>query len=197
MNERGLAPGKGDALVAVDLQNDFLEGGSLAVRGGVQAVPVFNAYIELFRSRGLPVFLTRDWHPRNHVSFRAQGGPWPPHCVQGTAGAAFAPDLRLGGDEIIISKADNPERESYSNFEGTDLEARLRGAGVARIFIGGLATDYCVLATVLDGLKLGFEVVLLTDVTRAVDVNPGDGDRALEKMTARGAKASEYRAVAS
>ncbi len=197
MEERIPGPAAGDALIAVDLQNDFIEGGSLAVREGVQTVPVFNAYLELFRSTGLPIFLTRDWHPRDHISFKAHGGTWPPHCVQGTSGAAFAPGLRLSGEEIIVSKADTPEKESYSAFEGTELEGRLRGMGVTRVFVGGLATDYCVLATVLDALTLGLAVVLLTDATRAVDVNPGDGARALEKMVGQGAKPAEYRDVAS
>lgn len=197
MGKRSLSPSEGDALIAVDLQNDFLQGGSLAVPGGIQAVPVFNGYLQLFRSLGLPVFLTRDWHPRDHVSFKSRGGVWPPHCVQGTRGAAFAPELRLTGEEFVVSKADRTENDAYSGFEGTDLEGRLRSLGVTRVFIGGLATEYCVLATVQDALKLGFEVVLLSDVTCAVDVNPGDGAKAREQMVEQGARPAEYRAVAS
>jgi nicotinamidase/pyrazinamidase len=122
------APRPGDALALVDLQNDFLSGGSLAVPQGEQVVPVANSYLHLFRSCRLPVFVTRDWHPADHVSFASRGGPWPPHCVAGTRGAAFASGLDLDGRESVVSKADNRDRDSYSNFEETDLEARLRSA---------------------------------------------------------------------
>jgi len=195
MKEKGFPPVPGDALVIVDVQNDFLSGGSLAVPQGEQIVPVANQYLRLFRSRRLPAFMTRDWHPADHVSFLARGGAWPPHCVQGTQGAAFAAELELSGEETVISKADNRDRDSYSNFEGTDLEDRLRSFGVKRVFTGGLATDYCVLNTVRDALKLGFEVVLLTDITRAVNVKPGDGKRAEEEMIGLGARAADYETV--
>ena len=197
MKEKRLSPVPGDALVIVDAQNDFLSGGSLAVPQGEQVIPVVNQYLELFRTRRLPVFMTRDWHPPDHVSFLARGGVWPPHCVQGTLGAAFASEIELTGKETIISKADSRDRDSYSNFEETDLEDRLKNLGVRRIFLGGLATDYCVLNTVKDALKLGFEVVLLTDITRAVNVKPGDGERAEEEMIAQGARPADYGAVAS
>jgi nicotinamidase/pyrazinamidase len=197
MDEKGFFPVPGDALVIVDVQNDFLSGGSLAVPQGEQVVPVVNQYLELFRSRRLPVFMTRDWHPADHVSFLARGGMWPPHCVQGTQGAAFASEIELSGEETIISKADNRDRDSYSNFEETELENRLKSLGVKRVFAGGLATDYCVLNTVRDALKLGFEVALLTDITRAVNVKPGDGERAEEEMIELGARPADYGAVAS
>jgi nicotinamidase/pyrazinamidase len=197
MKEKGFSPVPGDALVIVDAQNDFLSGGSLAVPQGEQIVPVVNQYLELFRTRRLPVFMTRDWHPPDHVSFLARGGVWPPHCVQGTLGAAFASGLQLTGRETIISKADSRDRDSYSNFEETDLEDRLKNLGVKRVFVGGLATDYCVLNTVKDALQLGFEVVFLTDITRAVNVKPGDGERAEEEMIGQGARPADYGAVAS
>ncbi len=179
--------GKGDALVIVDVQRDFLPGGALAVPRGDEVVPVLNGYIRLFRDKGLPIIATRDWHPPNHCSFKEQGGPWPPHCVQGTPGAQFAPGLELPRDVIIISKATRPQEEAYSGFEGTDMDEKLKALGVKRLFVGGLATDYCVLSTVKDALKLGYRVYLLLDAIRAVDVNPGDGERAIEEMKSLGA----------
>ena len=180
--------GPGDALIVVDAQNDFLPGGSLAVPAGDEVVPVLNRYLGAFHAKGLPIFATRDWHPVNHCSFKAQGGPLPPHCVADTAGAAFAPGLKLPPETTTISKATPPDKDAYSGFEGTDLEARLRAQGVRRLFIGGLATDYCVLNTVRDALKLGYEVFLLADAIRAVDVQPGDGQRAEQEMLSLGAQ---------
>jgi nicotinamidase/pyrazinamidase len=184
----GVAPGRGDALVVVDVQNDFLPGGSLAVPDGAAVVPVLNAWLERFGALGLPVFATRCWHPPDHCSFRAQGGPWPPHCIAGTRGAEFAPDLALPPDAVVISKATRADRDAYSGFDGTDLDQRLGDAGCRRLFVGGLATDYCVLNTVLDGLRLGFDVYLLRAAVRAVDVAPGDGELAIERMRAAGAR---------
>ncbi len=177
----------GDALVIVDVQNDFLPGGALPVPEGDRVVPVLNEYIHHFRAAGLPIVATRDWHPPDHCSFQAQGGPWPPHCVQGTPGADFAPGLELPEDALIVSKATKPDQEAYSGFQDTDLDARLREMGVRRLFIGGLATDYCVKQTVLDALRLGYRVYLLTDAIRAVDVQPGDGDAAIDEMLRAGA----------
>lgn len=179
----------GDALLIVDLQSDFLSGGSLAVPQGDQVIPVLNGYLAAFQQAGLPVLATRDWHPSDHCSFRPQGGPWPPHCVAGSAGADFAPRLKLPVDVIVISKATDRQRDAYSGFEGTELDHLLREAGVARLFIGGLATDYCVLNTVRDALRLGYQTVLLQDAVRAVDVRPGDGERALADMLNQGALA--------
>jgi nicotinamidase/pyrazinamidase len=177
-----------DALVIVDVQNDFLPGGALAVPGGDQVVPALNRYIALCEGRGLAVFATRDWHPEDHCSFRARGGPWPPHCIAHSRGAAFAGGLQLPRSAGIVSKASSADRDAYSGFEGTDLEAQLRGRGAARLLVGGLATDYCVLNTVRDALARGFQVLLLKDAVRAVNLRPGDGDRAEQEMLALGAR---------
>jgi nicotinamidase/pyrazinamidase len=178
----------GDALIIVDVQNDFLPGGSLAVPAGDQVVPPLNDLIEKAGRKNLPVFATRDWHPENHSSFQANGGTWPPHCVRETPGAEFSPDLRLPADVTVISKATAVEQDAYSGFEGTDLHDRLQKLGVTRLFIGGLATDYCVLNTVKDALKHGYQVFWLKDASRAVNVNPGDGRKAADEMIRLGAK---------
>lgn len=182
-----IEPGPGDALLIVDAQVDFLPGGRLAVPAGDEVVPVLNAYLRAFGRRGLPVFATRDWHPPDHCSFREHGGPWPPHCVAHSDGARFAPLLDLPCGVTIISKAAEAQKDAYSGFEGTALDAILRAAGVRRVFVGGLATDYCVLNTVRDARRLGYAVRLLTDAIRAVDVQPGDGERAVAQMRALGA----------
>ena len=179
---------KGDALISVDVQNDFLPGGSLAVPQGDQVVPVMNRYIFMFKVKGLPVFATRDWHPADHCSFKEQGGPWPPHCVQGSKGAEFPSELQLPEDTVVISSATNPEKEAYSGFEGTDLDDRLKAINAERLFMGGIATDYCVLNTVKDALSLGYEVYLLEDAIRAVNVKPDDGEKAKTEMVDLGAK---------
>ena len=183
------------ALVIVDLQNDFCPGGSLAVPGGDQIVPVVNDLIEKFSRAGLPIFATRDWHPDNHVSFKAQGGLWPPHCLQNTPGARFHPGLRLPDSATIISKADSPDRDAYSGFEGTNLAALLKDAEADHIVVCGLATDYCVKATALDGLKAGLKVTIVEDAIRGVDVQPGDSQTALSEMQSTGAMLAEHTAV--
>jgi nicotinamidase/pyrazinamidase len=179
---------RGDALIIVDVQNDFLPGGALAVPRGDAILPVMNAYIERFRHAGLPVFATRDWHPPHHCSFRPQGGPWPVHCVAGTSGAEFPPALALPPDTVILSKAQDADRDAYSGFNGTHLAERLRARGIRRLFIGGLATDYCVLNTVLDALREGFRVFLLEDAIRAVNAQPDDGAQAVARMRRAGAE---------
>ncbi|MCS7254338.1 MAG: bifunctional nicotinamidase/pyrazinamidase [Armatimonadota bacterium] len=176
-----------DALIIVDVQRDFCHGGALAVPNGDAVVEPLNSYVEAFKATGLPIVATRDWHPPNHVSFRERGGLWPPHCVQGTTGAEFHPDLKLPEDAIVISKATHPDEEAYSGFEGTELAELLRGKGITRLFVGGLATDYCVKMTVLDALRLGFTTLLLEDAIKGVDVNPGDSERAIEEMLSNGA----------
>ena len=187
MQDETLRLQAGDALLIVDVQLDFLPGGSLAVPRGDEVVPVLNGYIAAFRARDLPIVATRDWHPADHCSFKAQGGPWPPHCVAGSEGARFAALLDLPSEVQIVSKGTSAEKDAYSGFEGTELDGVLRKAGVGRVFVGGLATDYCVLNTVRDALKLGYRTVLLEDAIRAVDVAPGDGDRAIAEMRGLGA----------
>ena len=187
MHRLDASPRVGDALVVVDLQRDFLPGGALAVAQGGRVLTSINDYLKRFVARRLPVFATRDWHPRDHCSFVERGGPWPPHCVAGSAGAEFGDGLDLPAEAVIISKATTAERDAYSGFEGTDLQARLRQAHVSRLFVGGLATDYCVLQTVIDARSLGFAVVLLGDAIAAVDAHPGDGERAIDRMRAAGA----------
>mgnify|MGYP006422374623 CR=1 FL=1 len=176
-----------DALIIVDLQNDFLPGGSLAVPDGDEVVPILNEYLQYFTQAGCAIYATRDWHPESHCSFREQGGPWPPHCIAGTTGAEFSEALQLPAEATIISKATTADRDAYSGFEGTDLAERIRAAGCENLFIGGLATDYCVLNTVLDALREGFSVHVLRDAIRAVDVEAGDGERAIERMAQNGA----------
>jgi nicotinamidase/pyrazinamidase len=176
-----------DVLLIVDVQNDFCPGGALPVAEGDRIVPVLNRWIDAARRGRALVVASRDWHPHNHISFRERGGPWPVHCVQDTPGAAFHPDLLLPADALILSKGTAADKDNYSPFEGTHLAETLRRRGVRRIWVGGLAQDVCVRATVLDALAAGFEVHVILDATRAVNVNPGDGLRAVEEMRARGA----------
>lgn len=176
------------ALILVDIQNDFCPGGALAVREGDLIVPIVNRLIPRFPL----VISTQDWHPINHISFKAQGGPWPPHCVQGTAGALLHSDLETDRIAHYFRKASSPGKDDYSEFEGKDEQGRsldevLKDYGVKRIYVVGLATDYCVLETVLDGLKYGYEVYAVTDAMRAVNVGPDDGEKALYKMVSSGA----------
>ena len=177
-----------DALIIVDVQRDFCSGGALPVPDGEKIIPTLNKYIEKFSKAGALIVATRDWHPPNHMSFKDYGGVWPTHCVQGTLGAEFHPDLRLPREVKIVSKATSADKEAYSGFDGTNLERELKDAGIKRVFVGGLATDYCVKSTVLDALRLGFETILLIDAIKGVDVNLGDSERAIEEMIKRGAK---------
>lgn len=179
--------GKGDALLIVDLQNDFLPGGALAVPRGDLVIDPINALIDVYHGRGLPVYASRDWHPDAHCSFSAQGGPWPPHCVAGSEGAAFSGALRLPPDAIVVSKAATAAEDAYSAFSGTGLARSMLADGITRLAVCGLATDYCVLNTVLDGIEAGFEMLLVLEATRAVELAPGDGDRAIARMLTRGA----------
>ena len=179
--------GSRDVLLIIDVQNDFCPGGALPVPDGDAVIPILNRWIGEANARGVPVFASRDWHPRNHISFRERGGPWPPHCVKGTSGAAFHPDLKLPPDVEVVSKAEEPDKDSYSAFGGTDLADRLREANVKNVWIGGLAQDYCVRASALDAIQQGFKVHLIKDATRAVNVHPGDGQKALDEMRKAGA----------
>ncbi|MEJ2603102.1 MAG: nicotinamidase [Gammaproteobacteria bacterium] len=196
-SEAPLKPRRGDALIVVDVQNDFLPGGALGVAEGDEVIPVLNKYSNLFEKLDLPIVATRDWHPENHCSFEAQGGPWPPHCVAGTEGAAFATKLDLHGDTKVVSKAETPGEEAYSGFQGTELDRWLKERGVNRLFVGGLATDYCVRETVRDGLENGYEVVLLEDAVRAVNVDPADGEKAIAGMEKAGAVRTDFEHLAA
>lgn len=180
-------PGPGDALLLVDLQQDFLPGGALAVPHGEEVVGLSQGLVDLFVARGLPVCASRDWHPAGHLSFRPRGGPWPVHAVAGSEGADFSTDLELPGAACIVSKGTEADREAYSAFEGTSLHGTLQSLGVRRLFVAGLATDYCVRATVLQARERGYEVVVLQDAVRAVEARAGDGARALQEMAAAGA----------
>lgn len=181
------------ALLLIDVQNDFCPGGSLAVRAGDEIVPVLNRYIEHFRAAGRPIFASRDWHPEKTSHFQAWGGVWPPHCIQGTRGAAFHAALDLAGAHII-SKGMDPSTDSYSAFQGTDehgrpLAALLRELGVSTVYVGGLATDYCVKASLLDASREQFATKLLLDGCRGVELQAGDAARAIEEMVRAGAEA--------
>lgn len=172
-----------DALIIVDMQNDFMPGGALPVPDGDKIVDSLNRYIDLFSQKGSPVYFTRDWHPEDHISFKGYGGIWPPHCVQNTEGAQFHPELKIPSDnKFIISKGVSREFDAYSGFQGTVLDDLLKERGIKRIFVGGVATDYCVKNTVLGGLNLGYQVFVLEDGIKGVDVNEGDSERAVEVM---------------
>ncbi len=182
-----------DALIVVDVQNDFCPGGALAVKDGDRVVPVLNRYIDRFSKAGLPIFATRDWHPPKTSHFNTGGGPWPPHCIQGSKGAEFHPGLKLPPVTVVVSAGMGPDEDGYSGFlgindGGVNLVDLLRERGVERIFVGGLATDYCVKHTVLDGRKKNLQVVLLTDAVRGVNLQPGDSERAIAEMQRAGAE---------
>jgi nicotinamidase/pyrazinamidase len=176
----------GDALILVDVQNDFLPGGSLPVPAGNEIVPVLNRYLTLFHLHGLPVFATRDWHPPDHCSFQLQGGPWPPHCIAASQGAAFPGGLHLPPDTFVISKATTREKDAYSGFDNTELDSLLKSAAAVRVFIGGLAAEYCVLNTVKDALRYHYATFVLEDAIRAIDTSLNHGG-ASEQMKALGA----------
>ena len=175
------------ALIVVDVQNDFCPGGALAVPHGDDIVAPLNSLIDQFLERGDPVYKTRDWHLPTTKHFAAYGGTWPDHCIQNTQGAEFHPKLRDDPRIEIISKGLD-DKDSYSGFDDTDLAERLRSNGVNEVLIGGLATDYCVKNTVLDALKNGFKVKVLNNAIRPVEINPGDGERAIKEMREAGAE---------
>jgi nicotinamidase/pyrazinamidase len=177
-----------DALLITDIQIDFLPGGALPVEGGNEIIPVVNNYIQHFESAKAHIIASRDWHPANHVSFKSQGGIWPAHCVQDTEGAKFSPDMKLPDHTVVISKAMDPKHEAYSAFDATNLDKELRQLGIKRLFVAGLATDYCVVNTVLDACKLGYETVVLTDATLGINLMPGDVERAFKTMSKSGAR---------
>jgi nicotinamidase/pyrazinamidase len=176
------------ALIVVDIQRDFCPGGALPVTGGDKIIPAVNELIHAFGKAGLHIFFTRDWHPRNHVSFRANGGPWPPHCVQSTPGASFHPSLAVPADAEVIDKGTLQGEDAYSGFQGTDLARKLQNHHVKEIYVAGLATDYCVKNTVLDGAAKGFETYVITDCVKGVNLKRTDSANALKTMLSRGAR---------
>ncbi len=176
-----------DALLVADIQNDFLPGGALGVSDGDKILPALHRYMEKFHAKGNLVVLTKDWHPPKHCSFKPQGGIWPDHCVAGTKGAEHPPSFRPPPSVVTIHKATEPDKEAYSAFQGTSLDAQLKKAGIRRLFVAGLATDYCVLNTVRDALSHGYRVCLLLDGIRAVNLRPEDGPRAIDEMVQKGA----------
>jgi len=172
------------ALLIVDMQNDFMPGGSLPIPDADKIIPMINKYIELFTYNELPIFASRDWHPPNHISFRQRGGVWPVHCVRHTYGAKFHPDLKIPRSTVVISKGTDPNREAYSAFDRTELADRLDERGVKKIFVTGVATDYCVKSTVLDALRLGYEVIVLEDGIKGLNKS----NEAILEMKSKGAK---------
>lgn len=179
------------ALIIVDVQRDFCPGGALPAPGGDRILPALNAEIAHASTAGMPIYASRDWHPATTSHFKAFGGEWPPHCVQGTEGAAFHPELRLPPQTVVISKGMDPARPGYSAFDGETsggrrLAADLRDRGVRRIYVMGIATEYCVKATALDGRREGFDVTVLTDAIAPIEARPGDAARALAEMAVAG-----------
>ncbi len=181
------------ALIVVDMQKDFCRSGSLPVQGCDGLVPGINQLIKVFRGNGLPVIFSRDWHPPNHSSFKEFGGLWPKHCVQGTEGAKFHEDLEVPENSIIISKGTDPAKDAYSAFDGTELHYVLSLKNVRRVFICGVATEYCVKETALDALRLGYEVVVLGDAVAAV--NNEEGREALREIVRKGGIIAEMKEV--
>lgn len=182
----------GDALLLVDPQNDFCPGGSLAVREGDLVMPVLSAWARAAGEAGAPVFVSRDWHPAETTHFRSGGGVWPPHCVQGTRGAELHPDLRLPAGAVVVSKGMGAREDAYSAFQARDergvlLADLLRERGVRHLYVMGLATDYCVKASVLTAREQGFGVTVVQGGIRAVDLHAGDGHAALAAMKTAGA----------
>jgi nicotinamidase/pyrazinamidase len=192
-DETSRAPrGARAALLVVDVQNDFCEGGALAVPGADRAIEAANRYLEEAATRGMTIYASRDWHPAMTRHFRLYGGEWPVHCVQGTPGARFHDALRLPATTVVVSKGEHADRPGYSAFEGhtpegAGLLADLRRRGVDHLYVAGLATDYCVRASVVDALAAGLRATVLEDAIAGVDLRPGDSARALHEMRERGA----------
>ena len=185
--------GSRSALLIVDVQKDFCPGGALAVPNGDRVVAVLNRYVADAIARGWLVYASRDWHPPITRHFQQYGGEWPPHCVQGTDGATFHDELRLPSSTIVVSKGQAPDSHGYSALEGRSAEGStllddLRERGVEHLYVGGLATDYCVKHSVLDARRAGFDVTVLADAIAGVEVQAGDSKRALEEMRAAGAQ---------
>jgi nicotinamidase/pyrazinamidase len=181
------------ALLIVDVQNDFCPGGALAVPEGDKIVPNLNRYIKISLKKKWPVFATRDWHPVKTNHFKSFGGAWPVHCLANTQGAQFHAKLKLPKDAILLYKGIDPEKDSYSAFQAEDLSGMgfakcLDRLGVKEIYVGGLATDYCVKSSVLDAIKAGLKVRLLLDGVKGVNLKPDDSKKAIQEMVRKGAK---------
>jgi nicotinamidase/pyrazinamidase len=180
------------ALLIVDVQNDFCNGGTLAVPGSERVVDALNAHIAEAVANGIPIYASRDWHPAETNHFTQYGGQWPVHCVRDSAGARFHPDLHLPPSTIIVTKGEQLDSHGYSAFEGrtptgAPFLSELQASGITHLYVGGLATDYCVMHSVNDALSNGLQVTVLEDAVAGVDVQPGDSARALDEMRARGA----------
>ncbi|MFH1641122.1 MAG: bifunctional nicotinamidase/pyrazinamidase, partial [Candidatus Omnitrophota bacterium] len=181
------------ALLIVDMQNDFCPQGALAVPEGDKIVANLNKYIKIFSKKKLPVFASRDWHPVRTKHFKDFGGTWPVHCIQNTKGASFHPDLLLSGNTTFLYKGMDPDKDSYSVFQAEDsrgmkFEKLLNIFGVKELYVGGLATDYCVKSSVIDALKKGFKVILLIDAVKGVNLKAGASEKAIKEMVKKGAK---------
>lgn len=177
-----------DALIVVDVQVDFLPGGALAVPHGDKVIPVLNRYIKLFSETGMPIFFTRDWHPLGHLSFKDNGGIWPSHCVAESPGALFSPELKVPFEhKYIVSKGIKHEFDAYSGFQDTQLLALMQERGIRRVFVGGLATEYCVKNTIEGAINLGFSTVLLLDAVQGIEQAPGDCAKVVDQLLRRGA----------
>lgn len=186
------------ALLVVDIQNDFCPGGALGVREGDQIIPVVNKYVDLFLKNQLPVFVSRDWHPKDTKHFKESGGPWPPHCIQNTKGAEFHPGFGASDKAIILSKGTDPELDGYSVFEAHDSKGKpfmqsLKELGIQELYIGGIATDYCVRMTSLDALNNGFKVHILTEAIKGVDKE--DSERAINEIVKKNGKLKTFSEV--
>lgn len=176
---------EGDGLLIVDMQNDFCPGGALPIKEGDRVVPVLNEWISKARKKGVPVYASRDWHPLRHMSFESEGGKWPPHCIEDSGGARFHPDLALPDDAVKITKGVRFDKDQNSVFDETGFAAQLKRDRVRRLWVGGLAQDVCVLASVLDARKEGFEVNVILEATRPV--TPEGGKVAIAEMKKSGA----------
>jgi nicotinamidase/pyrazinamidase len=181
------------ALLVVDVQNDFCPGGALGVPQGDKIVSAVNKYVKIFTKKKLPIFASRDWHPIRTKHFKDFGGVWPVHCLQNSRGAAFHPKLKLPKEMIQLYKGMDPEKDSYSVFQAEDLSGTgflklLNMLGIKELYIGGLATDYCVKFSVLDALKHKFKVKLLIDAIKGVNLKPDDSEKAIKEMVRKGAK---------
>ena len=182
------------ALLIIDVQNDFCPGGTLGVPQAEKIIPAVNKYLKLFKKNKLPIFATRDWHPPKTRHFKDFGGAWPAHCIQNTRGAAFHPRLKLPKEAVLLYKGMDPQEDSYSAFQaedtsGMDFLSLLKRLKISELYVGGLATDYCVRSSVIDALKQKFKVRLLMDAVRGVDFKKGDSEKTVKEMITLGAKA--------